>query len=115
MLLADAVCVWRREARAHVRAGAALVSALANNLPDSDIAYSWLDGPKPLGSLLHHRGHPHTLLVALPMAWLLGAVAWRLFRRRHVDAGRPERQLLLGLALVGPGLHLLIDFRNNYG
>ncbi len=115
MLLADAICVWRGETRRHVRAAASLVSALANNLPDSDIVYSWVDGPKPLGSLLHHRGHTHTLLLALPMAWLLGSVAWRLFRRKHPGAGRNEQRLLLGLSLVGPVLHLLMDFGNNYG
>lgn len=115
MLLADAVCTWRRETRAHVRTAASLVSALANNLPDSDIVYSWLDGPKPLGSLLHHRGHTHTLLVALPMAWLLGLAAWRVFQRKHAGAGEAERRLLFGLALLGPVVHLLMDFGNNYG
>ena len=77
MLLADAVCALRGEERREVRAAAYLVSALANNLPDVDIVYTWLDGPKPLGSLLHHRGHSHTLVVALPAAWLLGVLAWR--------------------------------------
>lgn len=115
MLVADAICVARRETRPNVRSAAALVSALANNLPDIDIAYSWLDGPKPLGSLLHHRGHTHTLLVALPMAWFLGLVAWRLFRRRQTGAEAAVRRLLLGLSLAGPLLHLLMDFGNNYG
>ena len=115
MLLADAVCVWRREARVPVRAAASLVSALANNLPDIDIVYSWLGGPKPLGSLLHHRGHTHTLLLGLPMAWLLGAGIWRWFLRKNPSAAAPERRLLLGLALAGPLLHLLMDFGNNYG
>jgi inner membrane protein len=116
MLLADAVCVWRREERAEVRTAAALVSALANNLPDVDIVYSWMDGPKPLGSLLQHRGHTHTLLVALPLAWLLGAGMWRWFSRRQPAAFTPDRRrLLLGLALFGPLVHLLMDFGNNYG
>ncbi len=115
MLLAEAVCVVRREQRQHVRAVSYLVSALANNLPDTDIVYSWLDGPKPLGSLLHHRGHTHTVTLALPMAWLLGFAVWRWFRKRHEDAGGSERGLIFGLALVGPLLHLLMDFGNNYG
>lgn len=115
MLVAELACVVRREQRQHVRAVAYLVSALANNLPDSDIFYSWLDGPQPLGSLLHHRGHTHTVTVGLPMAWLLGFGIWRWFRRRHTDAKSPERQLIFGLALAGPLLHLLMDFGNNYG
>jgi inner membrane protein len=115
MLVADAVCAWRREARPHVRAAAALTSALANNLPDVDLAYAGLAGPKPLGYLLHHRGHTHTLLLGLPLGWLLGSAIWRWFRRRHPGAGTAERQLLWGLALSGPPLHLLLDFGNTYG
>lgn len=115
MLVAELVCVWRREERKPVRAAAYLVSALGNNLPDTDIVYSWMDGPKPLGSLLHHRGHTHTLAFALPMALLLGWAVWSWFRRRHADTGAPEQRLLFGLALFGPVLHLLMDFGNNYG
>lgn len=115
MLLAEAACVWRRERRPHVRAWAYLVSAVANNLPDIDVAYTWMDGPKPLGSLLNHRGHTHTLALALPGAWLLGWAAWRWFARRHPGAASPERELLLLLALLGPVAHLLLDFGNNYG
>lgn len=115
MLLAEAVCALRAEKRQPVRATAYLVSALANNLPDVDIVYSWIDGPKPLGSLLHHRGHTHTLALALPMAWLLGLGFWRWFRRHHAPATNAERGLIFGLALVGPVFHLLLDFGNNYG
>lgn len=115
MLVAEVVCAARREQRQHVRAALYLVSALGNNLPDSDIVYSWLDGPKPLGSLLHHRGHTHTLIIALPMAWLLGLALWRWFQRRHADAGETEKRWIFGLALAGPALHLLMDFGNNYG
>lgn len=115
MLVAEAVCVARRESRHHVRAAAYLVSALANNLPDIDVVYTWITGPKPLGSLVHHRGHTHTLLLALPAAWLLGQAAWRWFARRHTDATGGDKRLLLGLALGGVLLHLSMDFGNNYG
>lgn len=115
MLVAEAACLARRETRREVRAASYLVSALANNLPDIDIVYTWITGPKPLGSLLHHRGHTHVLLVALALAWLLGYVAWRVLVRRHSDWGRGERRLLYGLALAGPLLHLTLDFGNNYG
>jgi inner membrane protein len=115
MLLAEAALVARREARKPVQAAAYLVSALANNLPDIDIVYTWITGPKPLGSLLHHRGHTHTLLFALPAAWLLGLWVWQWFSKRHPDAALPERRLFLGLAVVGVVLHLGMDFGNNYG
>lgn len=115
MLVAEAVCVARRETRQEVRAAAYLVSALANNLPDIDIVYTWITGPKPLGSLLHHRGHTHTLLLALPGAWLLGMAAWRWFLRNKPSAKPRDQELLVGLALAGAVLHLCMDFGNNYG
>jgi inner membrane protein len=115
LLVAEAVCVYRGEARQSVRAAAYLVSALANNLPDIDVLYaSWLE-PRPLGSLMNHRGHTHTLLVGLPLAWLLGFLAFRWFARRHSDASPRERRLFVGLSLAGVCLHLALDFGNNYG
>ena len=115
MLLAEAALVSRREARPQLRAFAYLASALANNLPDTDVLYTWITKPKPLGSLLHHRGHTHTLLVALAMAWLLGLVLCRWYSRRNADASPRDRSLILGLCLVGPLLHLTMDLGNNYG
>jgi inner membrane protein len=115
MLLAETALVSRRESRPRLRAIAYLASVLANNLPDSDIVYTWITGPKPLGSLLHHRGHTHTLLLALPMAWLLGLALWRWYSRRNADASQRDQNLILGLCLVGPLLHLTMDLGNNYG
>jgi inner membrane protein len=116
MLLAEAVCVWRGETRRPVRTAAYLVSALANNLPDIDVLYAWIPEPRPLGNLLNHRGHTHTLLVGLPCAWLLGVGIWRWFLRRNpANASARERRLLVGLALAGVVLHLCMDFGNNYG
>ncbi len=115
MLVAQAVCVYRGETRQPVRAAACLVSALANNLPDLDILYSsWME-PRPLGGLLNHRGHTHTLLLALPLAWLLGLGVWRWFLRNNPAAALRERRLFVGLALLGVVLHLGMDFGNNYG
>ncbi len=115
MLVAEAVCVYRGETRQPVRSAAYLVSALANNLPDIDVLYSsWME-PRPLGSLLNHRGHTHTLLLALPLAWLLGLVAWRWFLRKNPEAAARERRLFVGLSLIGVVLHLGMDFGNNYG
>lgn len=115
MLVAEAACQWRGESRRRVRAMAYLVSALANNLPDIDIAYSWAMGPQPLGNLLHHRGHTHTLLLALPGAWLLANVFWRWLRKREAGLGVRQKQLIFGVSLLGVVMHLLMDFGNNYG
>ena len=52
MLVAEALCAARGESRAPLRRRAWLLSALANNLPDTDVLYGWLGGPR-LGSLLH--------------------------------------------------------------
>lgn len=115
MLVAEAVLLSRRESRPHVRSLAYLASALANNLPDTDIVYTWITRPKPLGSLLHHRGHTHTLALALPMACLLAMGLWRWFSKRNPDATQRDRSLIVGLCLAGPLLHLTMDLGNNYG
>lgn len=90
--------------------------ALASNFPDLDL---FLTGqlPDPLGYLLNHRGHTHTVLWALPQALLLAALLWLCWPSARVllRASRPAR---LGLALsigVGLALHLLMDFTNSYG
>ena len=59
----------RRPARDRARLW--IASAVANNLPDLDVLYTW--GAKDrLTYMLHHRGHSHTLLVAplLATLWL---------------------------------------------
>ncbi len=90
--------------------------AAASNFPDLDLFLTRLL-PAPLGYLLHHRGHTHTLLYALPQALLLLALLWLLWpnARRLLRASAPAR-LGLGLAIVlGFGLHLSMDFLNSYG
>jgi inner membrane protein len=78
------------------------VSALANNLPDFDFLYTRITSGK-LGYLIHHRGHTHTL----PIALLLGLAL-------HL-AMRTRSKTLLALALFGPVLHIAMDFGNVYG
>jgi inner membrane protein len=90
--------------------------AAASNFPDLDLVLTDLL-PAPLGYLLHHRGHTHTLLYALPQAVLLLAALWLLWpnARRLLRDSRPAR-LGLGLAIVlGFLLHLSMDFLNSYG
>lgn len=90
--------------------------AAASNFPDLDLFLTHLL-PAPLGYLLHHRGHTHTLLYAVPQALLLLALLWALWpnARRLLRASGPAR-LGVGLAIaLGFGLHLSMDFLNSYG
>ncbi|KQQ33695.1 hypothetical protein ASF61_11620 [Duganella sp. Leaf126] len=90
--------------------------ALASNFPDLDLVLNNLL-PAPLGYLLHHRGHTHTALLAIPQALLLAALIWLLWpsARALLKVSRSAR---LGLAVsiaVGFALHLAMDFTNSYG
>jgi len=99
---------------ARFRYRARWASAVANNLPDLDFMVQRLT-PGRVGYLLHHRGHSHTLGIGL----LLGIFAFfalrALWRKHPTGAPERERRLLLGLCLVGPWLHVAMDFSNNYG
>ena len=88
--------------------GPLAAAVIANNLPDIDHAWLELFEDPRLAYLLHHRGHTHTLALALPQALGTAAVA-RLIDRQA--AWRP----LVAVSLVGVGLHLFFDYLNNYG
>ncbi|MDB5756410.1 MAG: hypothetical protein JWR56_2838, partial [Massilia sp.] len=88
----------------------------ASNFPDLDLVLTPLL-PKPLGYLLHHRGHTHTLLLALPQALLLAALIWLLWPAARRLLGRSSlarRGLALAIG-VGFVLHLSMDYLNSYG
>jgi inner membrane protein len=90
--------------------------AVASNFPDLDLFLTRLL-PAPLGYLLHHRGHTHTILFALPQALLLFAALWLLWPNARTLL-RESRHARLGLALAiaaGFALHLTMDFLNSYG
>ena len=89
---------------------------VGGNLPDADLLWSMpgLTGD-PLGYLVHHRGHTHTLLGCAVLALLLFAATvavmrWRGHRLRAADVG-----LLGGMALLAVMLHLGMDALNQYG
>jgi inner membrane protein len=85
---------------------------LSSNLPDLDLLYVGLT-PPPLGYLLHHRGHTHTL-VGLVVQGLLGWMLCRLVPAvRRLAAG--DRARLLSLIAAGLLSHELLDAGNNYG
>ncbi|MDB5760505.1 MAG: hypothetical protein JWM30_3794 [Burkholderia sp.] len=90
--------------------------ALAGNFPDLDLVLTPLL-PAPLGYLLHHRGHTHTLLYAIPQALLLAALLTLLWpSARRLLRVSPSARTGFGLSLaVGFGLHLAMDYLNSYG
>ena len=90
--------------------------ALASNFPDLDLVLTPLLAP-PLGYLLHHRGHTHTLLFALPQIALLLGLMWLLWpgARRLLQGDRTARRAILATAALGMVLHLAFDALNVYG
>lgn len=106
------------DAHAHaVRRRMLLVSCwAASNVPDLDLVFKGLL-PVPLGYLLHHRGHTHTLLYAVPQALLLMALVWLLWpsARRLLGNSGAARIGLLAATALGLITHLSMDFLNSYG
>ncbi|MCU0633872.1 MAG: metal-dependent hydrolase [Gemmatimonadaceae bacterium] len=96
------------------RAPLVLAGVVAAELPDIDLAWSGLGrgGEGALRYMLHHRGHTHTLVVALAGALLVWGL-WLALRRdlRNATASRPR----LGIALLGTLSHVLLDWTNSYG
>src|SRR5262245_43408876 len=76
-----------------------VTGVVAASAPDVDLALTSLTEP-PLGFLLHHRGHTHTLpgLVALGLMILFGLRVWP-FARRALAGRTGHVVLLIGAAL----------------
>jgi inner membrane protein len=92
------------------------VCCLASNFPDLDLLLTPLLGA-PLGYLLHHRGHTHTVLAAIGEAALLLGLVWLLWpnARRLLRASASARRGALLAAGAGLLLHLCMDGLNVYG
>ncbi|CAN5670403.1 hypothetical protein BH10BDE1_BH10BDE1_16270 [soil metagenome] len=90
--------------------------AVAGNFPDLDLLYSNIL-PRPLGYLLHHRGHTHTIFYAIPQALLLVALIWLFWpKARALLRSSASARLGFGISVVvGFVLHLAMDFLNSYG
>jgi inner membrane protein len=88
------------------------VGVVAANLPDADLLYVGIT-PPPVGYLLHHRGHTHTVvgLVAQGLFFGLLLLVVPAVRRRLAGA----RARLWGLIAAGLATHLLLDAGNSYG
>jgi inner membrane protein len=117
MLLAEAavqISARRTGSEPTWRAAAYFASISAHSIPDFDFVLSPLTAGR-LGYLLHHRGHTHTLALAVPLAilCLLPVLGWwRLRKRSHGIEGWAALAILAG---IGPVIHVLLDFTNNYG
>jgi inner membrane protein len=85
---------------------------IASNAPDLDLLYTAIT-PMPIGYLLHHRGHTHTLVGLLALFGILTPImiAVRSLSQRDPP---PLMRLCVVLAL-GLGSHLALDAGNNYG
>src|SRR5437879_1609176 len=83
----------------------------ASNFPDLDLVLANLL-PAPLGYLLHHRGHTHTLLYAIPQAlllWVMIRLLWPAAR----ELLKTSRNARIGVVVAlcsGFALHLLMDY-----
>lgn len=103
------------EPSARFHAVAAISSTIAANLPDADLIYSGFGGDH-LRYMLHHRGHTHTVLVALvggALVYGFAMIAWRWRAREPLS--QQDARWLFGLLLVSTLSHLLLDWTNSYG
>ena len=104
-----------RASSAGFRTAAAISSLVAANLPDFDLLYTGVGGDR-LAYMLHHRGHTHTVVIAIVGAILLWGVASSVWRwRARVSPVREDVNWLLGLVLVSTLSHLVLDWTNSYG
>jgi len=85
---------------------------VASNFPDADLFYIGIT-PPPLGYLLHHRGHTHTLLGLVAQCALLALLCFLLPATRRLPAA--DRKRLLVLIAVSLAGHLAMDAANTYG
>jgi inner membrane protein len=109
---AMAECAVPRGAVARTRTVFLAAGVVAANAPDVDLLYTGLT-EAPLGYLLHHRGHSHTL----PGLAALGLLIWagvRFLPWTRSGVVETERRwiVLIAVALLG---HLLMDTANSYG
>ena len=108
--LADAASGKRNgKADRRLMVGAGVIAA---NLPDLDLIYTGVI-PPPLGYLLHHRGHTHTVMGVAVLAALL-LLAYRVLPpvKRMPLA---DRLRLWGVIAAGLASHVALDSLNSYG
>jgi inner membrane protein len=86
--------------------------AIASNAPDLDLLYVGIT-PFPLGYLLHHRGHTHTVIGLIAQVVVI-ALACQVALRLLEGPGK-WRARLWGLIAVALASHVVLDACNSYG
>lgn len=109
---AMAECAVPPGAAARTRAAMTVGGVIAANAPDIDLLYTNIV-EEPLGYLLHHRGHSHTLPGLMVIGLLIWAILRFVPRLQPVVRGTERRWVLLVAAALAS--HLLMDTANGYG
>lgn len=86
-------------------------SVIAANLPDADLLYARIT-PEPLGYLLHHRGHTHTLMGLAVQALVIGLVCLIPAINTLIAPLRARFWTLISASLLS---HVVLDSLNSYG
>ena len=92
LLVAEVVVELRADRApedARFRSALYVTSLLANNLPDLDILYTGGIGA-PLGYLLHHRGHTHTVIGSVPLSAMSVLTGWLVSKVRGHPFSRSD-------------------------
>jgi len=92
-----------------------LASVFANNFPDLDFLYARSIGPRNLSYLMHHRGHTHTLVAAIPSGLIVALVILGIAKFFKWDLGKREKVDVIFLSFLGIITHIALDFLNAYG
>jgi inner membrane protein len=87
------------------------VGVIAANLPDADLVYTRITAP-PIGYLLHHRGHTHTLVGLVGLAALIGVVCLMPRIRSALSGVQARFWTMIAACLLS---HLVLDSWNSYG
>lgn len=114
-LIGEATSDFTSEPRRTTRRSLVMVASIvANNFPDIDGVYTRIM-PAPLGYLLHHRGHTHTLLGLIPQFILIFAFLYLFKSFRAELRDRTSQKLTVFVVVVGLLMHMLLDSWNSYG
>ena len=114
-LIGEATSDFTSEPRRTTRRSLVMVaSVIANNFPDIDGVYTRIM-PAPLGYLLHHRGHTHTLLGLIPQFVLIFALLYIFKSFRAELRDRTSQKLTIFVVAFGLLTHMALDSWNSYG